>query len=226
MKNVTINLPQQPLSMAMVILGQKHKVIRKNQVMGLSFPCKNVLTLGMDMIKTKEGNMTIQIERRLSKCTTKECRKCTHNIPFLMRKHNCDNVSTCMALNWDLWASFGFLYMQKWLKKNWKNVTIKITFGLQKGPETSEQSARNVTWCKISMGWEWKKQEEHLYQFKHQQQVHTYVHHHGKLFFCQSMADCCELLQTACGYCVDALWFAVYLSMGCARFFESYLLYI
>jgi len=96
-----------------------------------------------------------------------------------------------------------FFTCKKWPKK----MTIKLTFDPQKGLETSEQSTRNVALCEISMGWERKEQKNTC--IISSRVASTYLCPSWWIVFCHSMSDCCRLLQTAFGYCVDALSFAV-----------------
>ena len=65
-----------------------------------------------------------------------------------------------------------------------------------KGPETSQQSTRNLALCVISMGWEKKKEKEH---FKPQRQQLTCVTpvFIMVIFFASRSMPCCGLLRIA-----------------------------
>jgi len=140
---------------------------------------------------------------------TKNCQNCTENVPFVdeiacfARLQACVYLpfSTCRqcAKEWEKGEFLSELRLSFHANDDQRKIAKfdnQTYLWSSKGPETSQQSTRNLALCVISMGWEKKKEKEH---FKPQRQQLTCVTPVFIMvfFFASRSMPCCGLLRIA-----------------------------
>jgi len=120
--------------------------------------------IGINLVKKWEGKgENLNWNKTVNNHHQQKRKKCTQNIPFLMRMHDCTHASIhinslhCLSMMHKRMVKKErslietcFFSMHKMTKEKLRNSTIKLTIEPQKGPKTAEQSTQNVALYEIN----------------------------------------------------------------------------
>ena len=120
--------------------------------------------IGINLVKKWEGKgENLNWNKTVNNHHQQKRKKCTQNIPFLMRMHDCTHASIHinslhrlsmmrkrMVKKERSLIETWFFFMHKTTKEKLQNSTIKLTVEPQKGPKTAEQSTQNVALYEIN----------------------------------------------------------------------------